>query len=101
MGSSKACGYNHNKNKKSIHAEELAVNYCRSNDKRNKYDIYIWRYKADETIKSAYCCSRCTKIVTKYNYHGRIYTFNNDTIVSSIIDNPEISLGYKLLHDFK
>ena len=45
FGSSRACGCNHNKI--SIHAEQNAINYCRKNDKKHKYEIYIWRYGKD------------------------------------------------------
>ena len=44
-----------------------------------------------------YCCNGCTKLVKKYGYEKRIYTFdNNNNIYNAIIDNPQISLGYKI-----
>ena len=39
-GTSRACGENHTQI--SIHAEEKCINYCRTYDKRNKYEIYIY-----------------------------------------------------------
>ena len=97
FGSSRACGCN--RNKISIHAEQIAINYCRMNDKRNKYEIYIWRYSKDGKIKSAHCCNGCTKIINKYGYTNRVYTFENDNICNAIVDNPQISLGYKIKHN--
>ena len=94
FGSSRACGCNHNKI--SIHAEQNAINYCRKNDKKRKYEIYIWRYGKDGNIKSAHCCNGCTKLVNKYGYNDNIYTFIDDEICKAIVDNPQISLGYKI-----
>ena len=39
-GSSRPCGKNHNRF--SIHAEQKAIHYCLDNDKRNRYEIYIF-----------------------------------------------------------
>ena len=97
FGSSRACGCNHSKI--SIHAEQNAINYCRKYDIRGKYEIYIWRYSKDGNIKSAHCCNGCTKLVKKYGYENRIYTFDNDNICNAVIDNPQISLGYKIKHN--
>ena len=94
FGSSRACGCNYNKI--SIHAEQNAINYCRKTDKRNNYEIYIWRYTKDGNLKSAYCCHSCTKLIHKYGYNDRIYTFDDDNIVDAIVDNPQVSLGYKI-----
>ena len=94
FGSSRACGCNHNKI--SIHAEQNAINYCRKTDKRNNYEIYIWRYTKDGNLKSAHCCHGCTKLIHKYGYNDRIYTFDDDNIVDAIVDNPQVSLGYKI-----
>ena len=66
------------------------------NDKRGKYEIYIWRFDRDGNIKPAFCCNRCTMIVKKYNYNEKIYTFYNNDSICSIVDNPKVSLGYKL-----
>lgn len=96
-GSSRACGCNYNRF--SIHAEQRAIEYCRLCDKRNKYEIYIWRYSRDGNIKPAKCCNACMKLVEKYNYKHRIFTFNNEMIESAISDNPEISLGYKIKYN--
>ena len=97
FGSSRACGCNHNKI--SIHAEQSAINYCRKHDIRDKYEIYIWRYNKEGNIKSAHCCNGCTKLVKKYGYNDRIYTFENDKKYNAIIDNPQVSLGYKIKHN--
>ena len=97
FGSSRACGCNHNKI--SIHAEQNAINYCRKNEKRNKLEIYIWRYSKDGNIKSAHCCHSCTKLVKKYNYQDRVFTFDKENIKSALVDEPQISLGYKIKYN--
>lgn len=97
FGSSRACGCNHNRI--SIHAEQNAIDYCRKNDKRNNYIIYIWRYTKDGDLKSAHCCHSCTKLINKYGFKNRVYTFNDDNIVDAIIDNPQVSLGYRIKND--
>lgn len=94
FGSSRACGCNHNKI--SIHAEQNAINYCRKNDKRKNFEIYIWRYTKDGDLKSAHCCHSCTKLINKYGFQNRVYTFDDDNIVDAIVDNPQVSLGYKI-----
>ena len=94
-----ACRPNgHGSSKISSHAEELAIRYCRQFDHKNKYDIYIWRYGKGGDIKTTYCCKSCTKLSTKYNYHNRIFTFENNNIISAIIDKPVVSLGNMLRH---
>ena len=97
FGSSRACGCNHNKI--SIHAEQNAINYCRKINKKNKLEIYIWRYSKDGNIKSAHCCHSCTKLVKKYNYQDRVFTFDKENIESALVDNPQISLGYKIKYN--
>lgn len=97
FGSSRACGCNHNRI--SIHAEQNAIDYCRKNDKRKNYIIYIWRYTKDGDLKSAYCCHSCTQIINKYGFQNRVYTFDNDNIVNAVVDNPQVSLGYKIKND--
>ena len=97
MGTSRACGDNHNK--PSIHAEQICISYCRGNDKRNKYEIYIWRYSKYGDIKPAKCCNACMKLAEKYHYEKRIFTFNNDNIETAISDNPSMSLGYKIKYN--
>ena len=97
FGSSRACGCNHNKI--SVHAEQNAINYCRKNEKRNKLEIYIWRYSKDGNIKSAHCCHSCTKLVKKYNYQDRVFTFDKENIKSALVDEPQISLGYKIKYN--
>ena len=97
FGSSRPCGYNHNKI--SIHAEQNAINYCRKNNKKNKLEIYIWRYSKDGNIKSAHCCHSCTKLVKKYNYQDRVFTFDKENIESALVDDPQISLGYRIKYN--
>ena len=97
FGSSRACGCNHNKI--SIHAEQNAINYCRKNDKRKNFEIYIWRYTKDGDLKSAHCCYSCTKLINKYGFQNRVYTFDDDNIVNAVVDNPQVSLGYKIKND--
>jgi len=96
FGSSRPCGCNHNKI--SIHAEQRAIEYCRSNDKRKNYKIYIGRYAKDGHLKPAYCCHACSQLVTKYAFQNRIFTLDNGSFVSALKGNPEISFGYKIKH---
>ena len=97
FGSSRACGCNHNRI--SIHAEQNAIDYCRKNDKRNNYIIYIWRYTKDGDLKSAHCCYSCTKLINKYGFKNRVYTFLDNNIINAVVDNPQVSLGYKIKND--
>ena len=97
FGCSRPCGCNHNKI--SIHAEQRAIEYCRTHDKKNKYKIYIGRYARDGHLKPAYCCKACSQLVTKYEFQDRIYTLDGVKFVSAMKDNPDISLGYKIKHD--
>ena len=89
-----ACRANgHGSSKITSHAEEIAIKYCRQFDRKNKYDIYIWRYGKTGEIKTTTCCKSCTKLANKYNYQERIFTFDDENIINAIIDNPKISLG--------
>jgi len=99
FGSSRPCGCNHSKF--SIHAEQLAIEYCKKYDKRNRYEIYISRYNKKGFHKTAYCCNACTKLVKKYNFKDRIFTIQDNKIVKAIVDNPTISLAYLIKHDLK
>ena len=96
-GNSRACGCNHNKI--SIHAEQLAIEYCRKHDKRRKYKIFIGRYAKDGHLKPAYCCNACSQLVTKYEFQDRIFTLDSGSFVSALKKDPEVSLGYKIKHD--
>jgi len=96
-GTSRPCGKNHNRI--SIHAEQKAISFCRNSDKRNRYQIFIWRYSKDGMIKRANCCNACTKLASKYNYDDKIFTFDNDSVCSAISDSPGVSLGYKIFHN--
>jgi len=87
-------------NRYSIHAEQKAIEYCRKNDKRNRYQIYISRYSRNGFHKPTMCCSACSILVHKYNFENRIFTINeDDEIISAINDNPEISLAYKIKYN--
>ena len=94
MGESKALPSN--SVKISIHAEKDAIKTCLRIDPKNKYNIYIWRWTKDGKIKKKTCCRECTKLAQKLNFEHRIFTFENDKIISAIQDNPEISLGYSI-----
>ena len=97
-GSSRACGRNHNR--VSIHAEQLAISYCKENNIKHRIKIFIWRYNRLGFIKQAMCCRACTQLATKYNYESKIFTFDeNMKIISAISESPQISLAYKIIHN--
>ena len=93
-GSSRACGCNHHKT--SIHAEQIALEYIKKHKKNRNLQIYIWKWDKCGELKSAYCCVSCKQLLTKYNYENNIFTFKNDKIVTAIIENPSLSLGYMI-----
>jgi len=93
MGSSKAIGKNNNK-MGSIHAEELAIKYCLKYDKKKKYQIYIWKWSNNGSIKEKFCCSRCCLLINKYNFTNKIFTFKNNKKISAYTKYPTISLYY-------
>ena len=98
FGSSRPCGKNHGRF--SIHAEQKAISYCRSHDKRNRYKIYISRYTRKGFHKPTFCCAACTLLVKKYNFETKIFTINEDNeIVNAVVDNPGISLAYKIKYN--
>jgi hypothetical protein len=90
-GTSRPCGENHQKI--SIHAEQKCISYCRTKDTRNKYEIYIWRYSKEGKVKPVFCCGACTKLVKKFNYHDKIYTFNGLDRCPAI-GKPYITIGH-------
>ena len=94
FGSSRPCGENYHK--ASIHAEEIAINYCIRNDKRNRFHIYISRFSKEGIHKEKFCCLSCNKLVYKYNFEDRIFTIKNNKIISALEENPEVSLAYKM-----
>ena len=96
-GSSRACGCNHHKT--SIHAEQRALEYLRKHKKNKNLQVYIWRWSKCGEIKSTYCCTSCSQLVHKYKYENDVFTFNNGKRVNAIIDNPELSLAYKIKYD--
>jgi hypothetical protein len=91
IGTSRPCGNNYNK--PSIHAEEICINYCRKNDKRNKYKIFIWRYSKEGKIKPVYCCTACCLLAKKYNYSDKIFTFENEKVCVAV-GKPYTTIGY-------
>jgi hypothetical protein len=96
-GSSRACGCNHHKT--SIHAEQRALEYLRKHKKNKNLQVYIWRWSKYGEIKSTYCCTSCSQLVHKYKYENDVFTFNNGKRVNAIIENPELSLAYKIKYD--
>ncbi len=97
FGSSRPCGVNHKRY--SVHAEQKAIIYCLNKDKRNRYEIYISRYTRHGNHKCTMCCSACTKLANKYNFTDRIFTVENNKIISAISESPEVSLAYKIKYD--
>ncbi len=98
-GSSRPCGINHNRI--SIHAEQIAINYCLKNDKHNRYKIFISRFNKEGRHKTAFCCKACNKLAFKYNFQDKIFTFDEDRkCIPAVTDNPEISLAYKIKREF-
>ena len=92
IGQSRPCGINHRR--ASIHAEKLAIEYCRG--KKKNYDIYIWRYSKAGDIKEKYCCTACTKMAEKYDYTNKIFTFVNGCKCSAVVDAPPLSHCYEI-----
>jgi hypothetical protein len=92
-GSSRACGSNHNKS--SIHAEQKAIEFCR-NSKNKNLQIFIWRWSRTGKMKSTYCCRSCTQLVKKYGYENNVFTYDDTNKITAIIDNPTLSLAYKI-----
>ena len=97
-GSSRACGCNYHK--ASIHAEQKAIDYLRKLDNKN-LQVYIWRWSKTGDIKPTYCCISCTQLVKKYGYENHIFTMNNSVKISAMIDNPSLSLAYKIKYGLK
>jgi hypothetical protein len=95
-GSSRACGVN--SRSISVHAEDNAIRFCRKNNVNKRCDIYIWRWGKDGKIKPAKCCNACTILANKYGFNNRIFTFDNNYICPAVIENPGISLGFKIRH---
>ena len=101
-GSSRACGCNYHKS--SIHAEQVAINYCNQNIKNiNNIKIIIWRWDKKGNIKSAFCCHSCSQLINKYKYNNIFYTIDNENnkIISSLVENPSLSLAYKIKYGLK
>tara|TARA_B100001123_G_C15341496_1_gene1035162 strand:+ start:7238 stop:7666 length:429 start_codon:yes stop_codon:yes gene_type:complete len=95
-GTSRACGENHPKI--SIHAEEKCISYCRKNDKnRRKYEIYIWRYSKKGKVKPVFSCYGCSKIISKFNYQNKVFTFENNKKISAM-GQPYETIGNQLKH---
>ena len=95
VGESRPCGLNHSQ--ASIHAEEKAIKmFLNYKNKNQKYEIYVWRWSKIGQIKTKFCCNRCTKLIYKFNLQNRIFTFNNYKKCSAIINNPSLSLAWKI-----
>ena len=96
-GSNRACGCNYTKS--SIHAEQIAINFCRNN-KHRSLQIYIWRWDKKGNIKPTYCCHSCTKIINKYNYQNDIFTCKDNKVVLAT-GSPYMPLAYKIKYGLK
>ena len=90
-GTSRPCGENHSKI--SIHAEQKCISYCRTNDTRNKYEVYIWRYSKEGKVKPVFCCGACCNLAKKYNYYGKIFTFDDGNICPAV-GKPYLTIGH-------
>lgn len=77
----------------SIHAEERAIKDCLKYDPKNKCDIYIWKYGRGGNIKKKCVCASCEKLIKKYNFCNRVFTFEDGNIVSALDNKSVISLG--------
>ena len=93
-GPNRPCGCNHNKT--SIHAEQIAFELLKKHKKNRSLQIYIWKWGKCGNLKPAYCCVSCKQLIQKYNYHDNIFTFVDGDIVSAILENPNLSLGYMI-----
>ena len=98
-GSSRPCGCNHHKT--SIHAEQIALELLKRHKKNRNLQIYIWKWDKCGELKPAYCCISCKQLLTKYNYENNIFTFKERKIISAIIENPCLSLGYMIKYGLK
>ena len=92
-GTSRPCGMNHPRI--SIHAEQKGISYCRSKDKRRRYEIYIWRYSKEGKVKPVFCCGACSNLINKYGYSNKIYTFEKNQICSAM-GKPYLTIGYQI-----
>ena len=98
FGSSRPCGLNHTKS--SIHAEQIAINYCRTHHKNNNLQIIIWRWNKYGKIKSVHSCHACLKLIQKYNYQDNVFTYEDDKIISAT-QSPYMTIGYKIKYDLR
>lgn len=95
-GANKPCGSNHNKT--SVHAEQLAIQKYIENKKNNKSIIVIWRWTKQGEIKTIYSCNSCIKLIYKYNLQDKVYTINDNKLVSSI-NVPYYTLSHSIRHN--
>ncbi|MBU79522.1 MAG: hypothetical protein CMD29_05300 [Flavobacteriales bacterium] len=94
-GSSKPCGLNNRRS--SIHAEQLAIEYCLKHDKRNKYIIIITKFTKDGKHKTKKSCASCCQLILKYNFQNKIFTIDeNNQIIPAISSKPQMCLAYKI-----
>ena len=95
FGSSKPCGKNNRRS--SIHAEQIAINYCLKHDKRKKYIIIISKFTKDGKHKKKTSCVSCSQLIKKYNFQNRIFTVDEmGGIIPALITKPEMCLAYKI-----
>lgn len=83
--------------RKSLHAEELALKYLiKEKLIHNKdYNIYIFKFNKQQSLKSKFCCERCSNILKSHYLEKRVFTFDkNKKIIPAIIKNPQKSIAY-------
>lgn len=95
-GQNRPCGKNHYKS--SIHAEECAIKFCQKNDKRNRFIIIISKFNKDGFHIPKMSCRFCCKLANRLHYQDRIFTIENQSLISAIPINPEYPLSYKIKH---
>ena len=95
LGCSQPTGFNNYY--KSIHAEIAAMKKLKNYNFKHIIIIIfkLKKYKEEFTIHPCYCCLTCTKTLCKYNVDHIIYTLFNKSMISAIIDHPQLSIGLK------
>ena len=63
---------------------------------KEKCDLFISKYNRQGNHKCTKSCLSCTQLAKKYNFVNRIFTIDNNEIISAISDTPELSLAYKI-----
>lgn len=83
--------------RKSLHAEELALKYLIKEKLMHDkdYNIYIFKFNNQISLKTKFSCERCSKILKSHYLENRVFTFDhNAKIIPAIITNPQKSLAY-------